>query len=145
MKGDLEVVSFMPLSLNVGSALALWLRHGIVHATCNAEDYGSLQPTTMSPQLGSILAGVCISQPFIVVRLRNHAGSSRRFRISASADVRLKTRSILVKLKTSRATGSPGVRHRDGRTGSATSSLALCQANQALWLVRTARQSAEKS
>ncbi len=50
----------------------------------------------MSPQLRSIHAGVCISQPFIVVRLRDHAGSSRRFRISASADVRLKTRSILV-------------------------------------------------
>ena len=83
----------MPLSLDVGSALAFWLRHGTVHATCNVEDYGSLPPTTMSPQLRSIHAGVCTSQPFIVVRLRNHAGSSQRFRIAASADVRLKTRS----------------------------------------------------
>jgi hypothetical protein len=52
---------FMPQSLDVGSALACWLRRETVHATCGADDYGSLQPMTMILQLRSIHGGECIS------------------------------------------------------------------------------------
>src|SRR4029453_18325679 len=83
----------MRLSWDKDSALVFWLQRGTVPATSNAEDSGSLQPTTMSPRLRSIHTGVCISPPFIVERLQSHASSSRRFRISASVDVRSKTRS----------------------------------------------------